>query len=165
MKKLFAAVIATAFLGSAGSVAFAEMDHSMGSKGPMAKMEDMKHQMDTLEAKIDGFDVSFDFMTHNDYQKMMKMMKMEFMKPATDNTHHIAVSIKKDAINVEDAAVNMKVISPDGKEETHMLTYNPDMMAQYVGHFNMREKGKYQVIILFKVGEDTHQGGVYYEIK
>ena len=159
MEKVLLAIAAGIIINSP---AMAEMKRNHGST---AKMEDVKHQMETLEAKADGFDVSFDISTHNEYQMMMKAMKMGFMKPTADTTHHIAVSIKKGGIKVEDAAVNMKVISPDGKEDTPMLTYNPDMMAQYVGHFNMREKGKYQVIILFKVGEDTHQGGVYYEIK
>ena len=61
--------------------------------------------------------------------------------------------------------MNMKVISPDGKGETHVLTYNPDMMYQYVGHFNMPKKWKYQALILFKTGGEKHQGGVYYEVK
>ena len=160
MKKLFLAIALTT---AAAFPVSAEMKHEHSM--PMSKMDDMKHQMDTLEEKIDGFDVSFDIMTHKDYQKMMTAMKMDFMKPSTGTTHHIAVSIRKDNKKIEDAAVNMKVISPDGKEETCILTYNPDMMSQYVGHFNMPKKGKYQALVLFKIGEEKHQGGVYYEIK
>ena len=163
MKKMFLAIT----LISVTSIpAFAGMQHEhSGHSMQTAKMEDMKHQMDTLEVNADGFAVSFDIMTHKDYQKMMKAMKMEPMKTATGTTHHIAVSIRKDNKKIEDAAVNMKVISPGGKEETNMLSFNPDMMNQYVGHFNMPKKGKYQVMILFKTGEEKHQGGVYYEIK
>lgn len=159
MKKVLLAIAMGIIINSP---AMAEMKHDHGS---MAKMEGMKHQMDTLEAKADGFDLSLDIMTHKDYQKMMKAMKMDFMKPASGTTHHIALSIRKDNKKIDDAAVNMKVVSPDGKEETQMLTYNPDMMFQYVGHFNMQKKGKYQVMILFKTGEEKHQGGVYYEVK
>ena len=160
MKKLFLAI---ALMFTALFPVSAEMKHEHSM--PMSKMEDMKHQMDTIEEKIDGFDVSFGIMTHKGYQNMMKVMKMGFMKPASGTTHHIAVSIRKDNKKIEDAAVNMKVVSPDGKEETHVLTYNPDMMYQYVGHVNMPKKGKYQALILFKTGEEKHQGGVYYEIK
>lgn len=159
MKKLFLAIALTT---AAAFPALAGMQHDHSS---MAKAEDMSHKMETLETKADGFDVSFDIITHKDYQNMMKVMKMGFMKPASGTTHHIAVSIRKDNKKIEDAAVNMKVVSPDGKEETHMLTYNSDMMYQYVGHFNMPQKGKYQVMILFKTGEEKHQGGVYYEVK
>jgi len=160
MKKLFLAI---ALIFSASFPVFAGMkyEHSM----PMSRMEDMKHQMDTLETKADEFDLSLDIMTHKDYQKMMKVMKMGPMKASSETSHHIAVSISKDNKKVDDAVVNMKVISPDGKEETHVLTYNPDMMYQYVGHFNMPNKGKYQALILFKTGEEKHQGGVYYEVK
>ena len=160
MKKLFLA-IALMFAASFPVFAGMKHEHSM----PMSRMEDMKHQMDTLETKADEFDLSLDIMTHKDYQKMMKVMKMGPMKASSETTHHIAVSISKDNKKVDDAVVNMKVISPDGKEETHVLTYNPDMMYQYVGHFNMPKKGKYQALILFKTGEEKHQGGVYYEVK
>lgn len=159
MKKLFLTIALTT------AVAFPVLAGMQHEHSSMAKTEDLSHKMETLETKADGFDVSFDIMTHKDYQNMMKVMKMDFMKPASGTTHHIAVSIRKDNKKIEDAAVNMKVISPDGKEETNMLSFNPDMMNQYVGHFNMAKKGKYQVMILFKTGEEKHQGGVYYEIK
>lgn len=164
MKKLFLAIALTT---AATFPVYAAMDHDHSSSHSMqtAKMEDMKHQMDTLETRIDGFDVSLDIMTHRDYQKMMKVMKMDFMKPTSGTTHHIAATIRKGGNKVEDAAVNIKIISPDGKEEIHLLTYNPDMMSQYVAHFNMPKKGKYQALILFKTGEEKHQGGVYYEVK
>ena len=72
MKKLFL-TIALMFTASFPVFAGMKHEHSM----PMSKMEDMKHQMDTLEVNADGFAVSFDIMTHKDYQKMMKAMKME----------------------------------------------------------------------------------------
>ena len=164
MKKLFLA-IALMFTASFPVFAGMEHEHSSSHSMPMSKMEDMKHQKDTIETKFDGFNVSLDIMTHKDYQKVMKVMKMEPMKATAGTTHHIALSIRKDNKKVDDAAVNMKVISPDGKEEILTLSFNSDMMNQSVGHFNMQKKGKYQLAVSFKVGNDSHQGGLYYEIK
>ena len=164
MKKLFLTIALTT---AAAFPAFAGMEHEHSSSHSMqtAKMEDMKHQMDTLEAKIGGFDVSLDIMTHKDYQKMMKVMKMEPMKPASGTTHHIALTIRKDGSKMEDSAVAIKVTGPDGKEESKTMSYNQDMMYQFTGHFNMPKKGKYQLAVSFKVGTETHQGLVYYEVK
>lgn len=126
---------------------------------------DMGHKMATQCAKIDDFDLCFDIMPHKDYQKMMKEMKMEPMKAEKGTTHHVAVTIRKDGTRIEDAVVNLKVTGPDKKEEAHVLTYNPDMMLQYVGHFNMPKKGKYQMLITFESGKEKRQGKVVYEVK
>lgn len=154
MKKLFLPITLATI--AASFPVFGEMKHEHSM--PMSKME-------ALETKADGFDISFDIMTHKDYQKMMKRMKMEPMKAEAGTTHHVAVTIIKDGNRIEDAEANLKVISPDKKEETHALTYNLDMMSQYVGHFNMSKKGKYQFLITFDAGKEKHQGLVYYEVK
>ncbi len=160
MKKLFLAI---ALMFTASFPIFAEMKHEHSM--PMSKMEDMKHEMDTIETKIDGLDVSLDIMTHKDYQKMMKVMKMEPTKPDSGTTHHIAVTVRKDGSKVEDASVAIKVASPDGKDDSREMPYNRDMMSQYTGHFNMQKKGKYQLLITFEVGREKHQGVVHYEVK
>lgn len=160
MKKLFLA-IALMVTASFPVLAGMKHEHSM----PMTKMEDMKHEMDTLETKIDGYDISLDIMTHKDYQKMMKVMKMEPMKTASGTTHHVAVTLRKDGSKVEDAAVAIKVTSPVGKDESREMHYNMDMMSQYTGHFNLQKKGKYQLAVSFKVGNETHQRVVHYEVK
>jgi hypothetical protein len=141
----------------------AEMErHPSSHAKPIAEAG---HKMETLEAKVDGFDVSFDIMTHKAYQDMMTKMKMDFMKPASGTTHHIAVTIRKEGQKVEDAKVEAKVVAPDGTEVTKKLPYNPDMMYQYVGHFHMAQKGKYQVLVTFEIGKERHQGKVVYEVR
>ena len=160
MKKLFLAIglmVTTSFPVSAEK----KHEHSM----PMSKMEDMKHQMDTLEVNADGFAVSFDIMTHKDYQKMMKAMKMTYMNPTPGTSHHIAVTIRKDGSKIENAVLNLKVTGPGGVEEAKSMPYNQDMMFQHTGHFSMSKKGKYQLAVSFKVGAETHQGVVHYEVK
>lgn len=160
MKKLFLAIALTT---ATALPAISGMQHDRSM--PMSKMEDMKHEMDTIETKIGRLDVTLDIMTHKDYQKMMKVMKMEPMETASGTTHRIAVTVRKDGSKVEDAAIVIKVTSPDGKDDSREMPYNRDMMFQYTGHFNMQKKGKYQLLISLEVGKEKHQGGVYYEVK
>lgn len=162
MKNLLIALMLAVF----SFPAMAEMQHDHSSQSmQMARMEGMKHQLTTQCARIDDFDLCFDIMPHKDYQKMMEDMKMEPMKAEKGTTHHVAATIRREGVKVEDASATLKVVSPDGKEETSVLNYNPDMMYQYVEHFNMRKKGKYQVLITFEIGKEKHQGKVVYEVK
>jgi hypothetical protein len=39
------------------------------------------------------------------------------------------------------------------------------MMKSYDAYFNLKEKGKYQVMILFKIEEQKRTAGIYYELK
>jgi hypothetical protein len=58
----------------------------------------------------------------------------------------------------------MKVIDPKGKDQVKMLKYEGDMKS-YDAYFNLPEKGKYQVMILFKTGDQKKTAGTYYEVK
>jgi hypothetical protein len=40
-----------------------------------------------------------------------------------------------------------------------------ESMKSYDAYFDLKEKGKYQVLILFKVGEQKRTAGIYHEIK
>lgn len=163
MKKLFLAIALTTAAAFPVSAAM-DHDHSSSHKS-MSKKEDMSHKMETLEAKIGGYDVSLDIMTHKDYQKMMKAMKMTYMNPTPGTSHHIAVTVRKEGSKIENAVLNLKVTGPDGGEETKSMPYNQDMMFQHTGHFSMSKKGKYQLAVSFKVGNETHQGILNYEVK
>jgi len=46
----------------------------------------------------------------------------------------------------------MKVVDPQGKDQIKPLKYD-DMMKSYDAFFNLKDKGKYQVMILFKTGD------------
>jgi hypothetical protein len=39
------------------------------------------------------------------------------------------------------------------------------MMKSYDAYFNLLEKGKYQVMVLFKIGDKKRSAGIYYELK
>jgi hypothetical protein len=56
------------------------------------------------------------------------------------------------------------VVDPKGKDQIKALKYDKDMKS-YDGYFNLPEKGKYQVLVLVKQGEQKKTAGIYYEIK
>ena len=58
----------------------------------------------------------------------------------------------------------MKVIDPKGKDQVKSMKYE-EMMKSYDAYFNLKEKGKYQVMILFKIEEQKRTAGIYYELK
>jgi len=127
------------------------------------KGESMK--MDTRDVLVEGVRVVFQIMANEEHKKMLKGMKMkEDVEAGT--THNITVTLKDEKTQKEitDAQINMKVVDPKGKDQIKMLKYE-EMMKSYDAYFNLPEKGKYQVMILFKIGEKKRTAGIYHEIK
>ena len=56
----------------------------------------------------------------------------------------------------------MKVVDPKGKDQIKPLKYD-DMMKSYDADQPSR-KGEYQIIVLFKVGDQKRTAGVYWDI-
>jgi hypothetical protein len=121
--------------------------------------------MDTKDVLVEGVKVTFQIMANDEHRKMLKDMKMKEDVEAK-TTHNITVVLKDEKTQKEitEAQVNMKVIDPNGKDQIKALKYE-DMMKRYDTYFNLPEKGKYQVMILFKIGEQKRTAGIYYEIK
>jgi hypothetical protein len=122
-------------------------------------------KMDTKEVLVEGVKVVFQMMANEEHQKMLKDMKMkEDIEPGT--THNITVTLKDEKTQKEitNAQINMKVIDPKGKDQIKALKYE-EMMKSYDAYFNLPEKGKYQVMILFKIGDQKKTAGIYYELK
>jgi hypothetical protein len=142
---------------------FASVSLAQHSHGGMSMGTPMK--MDTREVIVEGVKVTFQIMDNQEHQKMLKDMKMkEDIESGT--THNITVTLKDEKAQKEitNAQVNMKVVDPKGKDQIKSLKYESEMKS-YDAYFNLKEKGKYQVMILFKVGEKKNSAGVYYEIK
>lgn len=99
------------------------------------------------------------------HQKMLQEMKMK-VEPDPKATHNIAVTLVSVGTNLplNEAVVKMKVISPKGSEEVKLLDQIP-AMNQYAGDFTLAEKGRYQILILFKTAGKKHAGGFYYLLK
>jgi hypothetical protein len=157
MKKLFS-ILGVVVLGLFASVPFSLAQHGHGMGGGSMKME-------TKEVLVEGVKVVFQIMANDEHKKMLKDMKMkEDVEPGT--THNITVTLKneKSQKEITDAQVNMKVVDPKGKDQVKTLKYEGEMKS-YDAYFNLPEKGKYQVMVLFKVGEQKKTAGIYYEIK
>ncbi len=140
------------------SIAIAQHQHGGMSMGGSMKME-------TKEVLVEGTKVTFQIMANEEHRKMLKDMKMkEDIEPGT--THNITVTLKdeKSQKDITNAQVSMKVIDAKGKDQVKPMKFE-EMMKSYDAYFDLKEKGKYQVLILFKVGEQKRTAGIYYEVK
>ena len=114
---------------------------------------------------LDGVKASFSITPMADHKKMLQDMKMK-VDVDPQATHNIAVTLTDTRSNVPigDAVVKMKVISPRGKDQVKPLDYLQGM-NQYAGDFTLNEKGRYQILILFKTGGQKKAAGFYYRLK
>jgi hypothetical protein len=140
------------------SVSLAQHSHGGMSMGTPMKM-------DTKEVLVEGVKVTFQMMANDEHKKMLKDMKMkEDVEAGT--THNITVTLKDEKTQKEitDAQINMKVVDPKGKDQIKPLKYDGEMKS-YDAYFNLPEKGKYQVMMLFKIEDQKRTAGIYYEVK
>jgi hypothetical protein len=142
---------------------FSSLSYAQHSHGGMSMGTSMK--MDTREVLVEGVKVTFQIMANDEHEKMLKDMKMkEDVEPGT--THNITVTLKdeKNQREINNAQINMKVVDPKGKDQIKALKYE-EIMKSYDAYFTLPEKGKYQVITLFKIGDKKRTAGIYYELK
>ena len=124
-----------------------------------------KMKMETKDVLVEGIKVSFMVMLNENHKKMLADMKMkEDIEPGT--THNITVTLKDEKTQKEitDAQIQMKVVDPKGKDQIKTLKYEEEMKS-YDAYFNLPDKGKYQVLVLFKSGEKKGTAGIHHEIK
>ncbi len=152
---VFAGLVVGLFVLS--SFAFAQHQHGGAPSGGSMKME-------SKDVLVEGVKVSFMVMANESHKKMLKDMKMkEDIEPGT--THNITIILKDEKTQKEiaDAQINMKVVDPKGKDQIKPLKYE-EMMKSYDAYFNLPEKGKYQIMVLFKVGDQKKTAGIYWDI-
>ena len=154
MKKLVSvSMMLVAALMVLPSISLAQHQHG-GQKGEAMKM-------DTKEVLVEGVRIVFQFMTNEAHKKMLEEMKSK-EQPEPGTTHSIAVTLadektRKEMMNGE---VTMKVIDPSGKSQ--VKTLNPDAeMKYYSAYFSLSQKGKYQVLIVFRLGDKKGNAGIY----
>ncbi len=159
MKRLVWDLVLLAFsLFTVVSISSAQHMHGGMSMGTPMKM-------DTREVLVEGVKVTFQIMANGEHQKMLKDMKMkEDIEPGT--THNITLTLKdeKSQKDITDAQVTMKVVDPKGKDQIKAMKYE-EMMKSYDAYFNLPDKGKYQVMVLVKKGDQKIPAGIYYEVK
>jgi len=159
MKRLVSVLVLLAFsLFTIASISSAQHMHGGMSMGTPMKM-------DTREVLVEGVKVTFQIMANGEHQKMLKDMKMK-EEVESGTTHNITVTLKdeKSQKEIGDAQVTMKVVDPKGKDQIKSMKFEGEMKS-YDAYFNLPDKGKYQVMVLVKKGDQKIPAGVYYEIK
>lgn len=157
MKRLVLALLALAGVVIFPSVSFAQHQHGAPMGEPM--------KMETKEVLVEGVKAVFQIMANNEHKKMLKDMKMK-EEPEKGTTHNITILLmdEKTLKEITDAQVKMKVVDPGGKDQIKTLKAE-EMMKSYDGYFNLSQKGKYQLLISFKVGDKTRNAGIFYDLK
>ncbi len=140
--------------------ALSSAQHSHGQGSGASSMK-----MDTREVLVEGFKVTFQIMANAEHRKMLKDMKMKDDIEA-GTTHNVTVLLTDQATQkqITDAAVSMKVVDPKGKDQIKNLKYESSMKS-YDGYFNLPEKGKYELLVLIKTGDQKKTAGINYELK
>ena len=136
----------------------AQHSHGQGSGGSSMKM-------DTREVLVEGFKVTFQIMANAEHRKMLKDMKMKDDIEA-GTTHNVTVVLTDQTTQkqITDAAVSMKVVDPKGKDQIKNLKYESSMKS-FDGYFDLPEKGKYELLVLIKTGDQKKTAGINYELK
>ena len=86
--------------------------------------------------------------------QIMSLASMN-MKDPNGGSHHVMVKLFHDSMNhpIKDAVGKVKIIKPDGKEQTNSLkNYN----GIFAANFSANKTGRYGVICLVKVGEEKY---------
>ena len=158
MKKLISTLLVVVVaLALVPSISLAQHQHGAAKGEPM--------KMDTKEVLVEGVKVVFQIMTNEEHKKMLVDMKSK-EQPEAGTTHNIAVTLvdEKSHKEVTNAEISMKVIDPADKSQIKALNADT-MMKYYNAYFNLSQKGKYQVLIVFKIGDRKSNAGIYYEVK
>ena len=156
--KVWSLILAVSVLMFFGQVSISLAQHSHGGTSGSAM------KMDTREVLVEGTKVTFQIMANDEHRKMLKDMKMkEDIEAGT--SHNITVLLKDEKTQKEitNAEITMKVVDPKGKDQIKALKYDKDMKS-YDAYFNLSEKGKYQVMVLVKQGEQKKTAGIYYDV-
>lgn len=146
--------------------AWGQMEHS----GTKHEHSETKHEHvmkpPTKETSVDGIKVQFWVETMMEHHQMMEMMSvpMEGMKMDADSTHEISVSLLDEETKelIKHAKISLKIVRPDESDQIKMAMWM-EGMGHYGTDFKMNQKGKYQILTLFKVGDKKHKAGFYYE--
>src|SRR4030043_2485621 len=138
---------------------------SIAQHGGHGGMGSSSMKMETREVLAEGVKMTFQIMANDEHRKMLKEMKMkEDVEPGT--THNITLTLKDEKTQKEitDAQVSMKLIDPKGKDQIKDMRYE-GAMKSFDAYVNLPDKGKYQVMVLVKKGDQKIPAGIYYEVK
>ncbi|OGL40805.1 MAG: hypothetical protein A3C43_00605 [Candidatus Schekmanbacteria bacterium RIFCSPHIGHO2_02_FULL_38_11] len=156
-------LLSMGLIGSCRHHAMAEEEHP--AKHPSAHI----HMMNANVVKADEYMVSYGIETMAAHNKMMQDMKVDASKMKMDPnaSHHLSMEISEEngGKKIEDAKIKIKVIDPSEKSQEKWVEWSNEM-KHYGCDMEMKEKGKYGVIILFKTNDDKkHTAKFWHEIK
>jgi hypothetical protein len=120
--------------------------------------------MPTQDVLVDGVVVGFAVMSNKDHKKMLAQMKMkDDIEPGS--THNVTITIKDQQTQhpVTGASVGVRVVAPSGKDQVKAMKFEPSMNS-YDAYFNMPEKGRYQILVLVREGDQKKTAGIYYDV-
>ncbi len=147
--------------------AMAQHDHGAhgghGTPGPPAGHQEPAMKMTNTDVLADGVQVTFMVMANEMHRGMLAQMKMkDDVEPGT--THDIMVLLRDEKTGREftDLRVTLKVVGPDDKEQVKPGNYK-SMMRTYDAYFNLKEPGRYQVLVLFEIGGQKRVIGLSYD--
>ena len=136
----------------------AQQPHGHGAPAPGTRM-------DVREVLVQGLKVTFQIMDNAGHRKMLKEMKMAVDIEA-GTTHNVTVILTDVASGqtVTDAAVSMKVVDPQGKDQVKSLKYEKSMKS-FDAFFNLPLKGRYELLVLVRTGDVKRTAGLAYELQ
>jgi len=163
MKKAAVSILAGIVIFTSGVEGYAAMDHQHKLQMQGSKGMNMSDGMEMHSIDVDSYKLNFHIMNGKAFRAYMDNMGHKSHKMREGMSHYIMVDIAdKDGTKIKRAKVKLKIISP-GKKETERLAF--PMMGSFGSEFDMTEKGKYQIMTLFKIKDKKHKGGFRHEMK
>lgn len=164
MKKAAVSILAGIVIFTSGVLeGYAAMDHQHKHQMQGSKGMNMSDGMEMHSIDVDSYKLNFHIMNGKAFRAYMDNMGHKSHKMREGMSHYIMVDISdKNGNKIKRSKVKLKILSPAGKE-TEKLAF--PMMGSFGSEFNMIEKGKYQIMTLFKIKDEKHKGGFWHEMK
>lgn len=136
-----------------------KMDHEQADHG----------QSSTIVKKAGTTQVTFDITPMAAHHKMMESMNMP-MNHSNNTSHYVMVTLMDENKQLlKDIPIKIKAIGPDGKNlgdeaGLPMETMSGDGMFHYGHGFDFKTPGKYQILVMFKQGDQVLSTGIEWEL-
>ena len=154
------------------------MSHGSGEhKEHSQNKEHSQHRQSSLDGgiqspvkkiSVDGYNLIFcvqdkeeftSLLKENDPEKAEGEMEMQ----GKNTSHHLSVLIEDQETQekLNTLFMEVKIINPKGKKETKMTMWMGD---HYCNYYELKEKGEYTIVAVFKVDGEKHSAGFDFEI-
>lgn len=146
--------------------------HQQQSAQPAPDLSTHEHSAatHTIVKQAGDVQVSFDISTMEAHHKMMQDMNMP-MNHGNNTSHYVMVTLMDQDKNLlKEMPIKIKALGPDGKslgDESgiEMETMSGNGMYHYGHGFDFASPGKYQILVMFKHGDQILSTGTEWEKK